>query len=62
MTVRSKERGVSVGPFEDPEVIALRPTFDRETLPSDTGALVDVTGGMTLHPRPQRHNSVRELL
>ncbi len=27
-----------------------------------TGAMLDVTGGMTLHPRPNRHASVRDLL
>lgn len=27
-----------------------------------TGAMVDVTGGMTLHPRPHRQGSVRDLL
>lgn len=27
-----------------------------------TGSLIDVTGGMTLHPRPQRVGSIKDIL
>ncbi|AXL11412.1 SDR family oxidoreductase [Microbacterium foliorum] len=52
-----------LGGVSRPDAIADAVSFLASNRASrTTGAVLDVTGGMTLHPRPHRHGSVRDLL
>ncbi|CAH0199075.1 3-oxoacyl-[acyl-carrier-protein] reductase FabG [Microbacterium oxydans] len=52
-----------LGGVADPSAVADAVTFlVSERASRTTGATLDVTGGMTLHPRPHRQSSVRNLL